>query len=86
MVAAGVRVRLEGPAEVGHGECGDFTLNAEFHGRLVEGSKRRTYGRKQAALQRQLSGVRVEVADSSEEDLALDTERGADLDQLSNLF
>ena len=40
VIAAVVRVGLEGAAEVGHGEGGDFAGDVQLHGRVVEGGER----------------------------------------------
>ena len=86
MVRTRIGVRLEGAAEIRHGEGSDAVLNPELLRGLVKGRQRRTDGGEQSSLQRQLVGVGVEVADTSEEYLAVDAERGAHLDDLRYLL
>jgi len=86
VVATVVGVRLECAAEVGHGEGRDLAGDIQFNGRVIEGCECGRDFSQQSALQRELIGVRVEVTETGEEDLPLDAESGADLNDLGDLL
>src|SRR6185437_10457049 len=86
VVATQERVRLEGAAEVGHSEGRDVACDIQLLRRLIERGERRADLRQQLALQRHLSGVRVEVAKAAEEYLALNAKCGSYLNNLRNLL
>ncbi|AXC15937.1 hypothetical protein ACPOL_6725 [Acidisarcina polymorpha] len=86
MVAPVVAVGLIGPVEVRHGEGRDLVGDSQLLGGRVESPDGRADHGEQAALDRKLGGMGVEVPDTGKEDLPADAQRGSDLNHLRNLL
>ena len=86
MVAAAIGGGLVGAAEVGHGERGDIRREVQFHGGIVESIHCWAELRKERLLGSDLVAVRIEAPQGTEENLAIQGERRAHGNELSDLL
>ena len=86
MIGTAIGAGLKSAAEIGQRERRDLLRDSEFDRRIVERGDGGIELGEQVLLRVQLIAVRIESSEGTEENLALESERGARLNDLGHLL